>query len=599
MANAVRPFSLTSSDAAWWRRSFTALAERALGLTALQRDADAIAARLGDAHAQAGPWLAEAMRWLALDLDLPANDPERIPATGATILAAEHPTGAMEGILLLALLRQRRTDVKVLANRFLARIPALADLVLPVDVFASDSPHNPRALREAVQHLERGGALLLFPAGAVATRRLLSRGAATEAPWPSTLGFLQRRSAASVVPVHVGAANPAWFHAAGAVHAHLRTAMLAHALLAQRGRRVAVRIGHAIRAEQTARFADDDRARSEYLRLRTELLARRCDARPALAHQATQAVTRPVAARGDVAALAAEIAALPANAKLLNGNGLDVYCVHAADAPHVLDEIGRLRELTFRAVGEGSGQPRDLDRFDPSYRHLFVWDPVAQEIVGAYRLGLTDERLAAGGPRALYTSEFYDYAAPFWERLSPAIELGRSFVQPRYQKGFAPLLMLWRGIGAFVAAHPRYRHLFGTVSISADHHATSVQLMVDHLRSHCRHAELAPFVTSRAPFVDAPRETRWQPQQIADLQDVSAMVRELEVGRTGVPILMEQYLKLGARLLGVNVDPAFHTVDALVVVDLLAAPAHLLQRYLGAAGTATLQRHHCATAAAG
>ncbi len=593
-----RPFLLTSSDTPWWLRGIGHLAERALGLQRLQQVHDAIEQQVGPGHTDPGPWLEAAMNWLGLDLDLPEGDLERIPASGACIVAAEHPTGAMEGILMLALLRRRRPDVKLLANQFLARIPALQDLVIPIDVFTNGSQQNGRAMRQTFRHLANGGVLLVFPAGEVAGRALLRKGKAKERPWQPTVAGLQRRTGAPVVPVHVSADNPAWFHAAGALHARLRTATLGHALLAQVGRAVGVRVGHAIRADQTARFAEDDRARCDYLRLRTEILARRRDLRPPTRTQ-VQAHT-DVAARGCVDALASEIAALPVAAKLLTGNGMDVFCVRASEAPQVLAEIGRLREVTFRNVGEGSGNAHDLDRFDASYRHLFVWDPAAREIVGAYRLGLTDELLAAGGPAAIYTSEFYDYDARLWERLSPALELGRSFVQPRYQKSFAPLLLLWRGIGTFVAQNPRYRQLFGTVSISADHHATSVRLMVDHLRQHCLHEELAGHVRSRAPFAPAAAHDtlRWEPQQIADLQDVSAMVRELEVGRAGVPVLMEQYLKLGAKLLGVNVDPAFHTVDALVVVDLMAAPNHLLLRYLGPAGVATLQAAHATVASA-
>ncbi len=569
------------------------LCERVSGIARLRRDHDQITKSLGEFASDPAAWSQAVEHWLAIETDLPPADLERIPADGAVIVAAEHPTGAMEGILLLAHLLRRRTDVKVLANRFLARVPALRDLVLPVDVYSS---RNLGAVRSALRHLGSGGALLVFPSGEVARRRP-GRRSVCESPWRKSFGALQRQSDATVVPVHVSARNPDWFHVAGAVHPHFRTALLPRALLAQRGGRVAVRIGHPVPAAALARFGADDRSRCSYLQLRTEILGRRVGERASTIKAKTGLA--PVASRGSVEALSEEIGALPKSMLLLESNGMQVFCAPAAAIPCTLLEIGRLREITFRAVGEGSGSARDLDAFDASYLHLFVWDPAAREVVGAYRLGATDHLLAKGGAAALYTSAFYEYETRFWNRLSPALELGRSFVQPAYQRAYAPLLLLWRGIGAFVAARPGYRHLFGTVSISADHQPTSVRLMVDHLQNHCLATDLAPFVRSRSPW-RAPHEPRpsWMPQQIADLQDVSAMVRELEVGRSGVPVLMEQYLRLGARLLGINVDPAFHTIDALLVVDLLAAPEHLQRRYLGAAGVAALQAHHarCMTA---
>lgn len=596
MSHGQTAFGLVDSQMPAALRWVARAAERLSGLSRLQREHDDIEHTLGAAACDPQHWLPAAQDWLQLTVDVPEGDLERVPAQGPAIVAAEHPTGAMEGILLLSLLRRRRSDVKVLANRWLARIPALTSLVLPVDVYG---PGNLGAVRSALRHLDAGGLLLAFPAGAVATRRL-GRRRARELTWQTAFAALQRRSQATVVPVHVAAHNPNWYHLAGSLHRHLRTALLPRALLAQRGRAVAVRVGHPVPAAQLARFADDDRARCDYLRLRTSILSRRVDtARPAPQVPTSRSELAP---RGCVDALAAEIAALPPDARLVAGNGMQVFCARAEAIPLLLLELGRLRELTFRGVGEGSGRPRDLDRFDHSYHHLFVWDQAAREIVGAYRLGATDELLAHGSAGALYTSGFYDFAAPIWDHLSPALELGRSFVQPSYQKGFAPLLLLWRGIGAFVRRHPRYRRLFGTVSISADHQPTSVRLMVDHLQAHCLASELAPFVRSRRPW-RAPRAERrgpdWHPSHIAELQDVSAMVRELEVGRSGVPVLMEQYLKLGARLLGVNVDPDFHTIDALVVVDLLRAPDHLLQRYLGADGAAALRAHHDPASAAG
>jgi putative hemolysin len=572
-------------------RPLAPIADRFLGLRALARVQRAIT--VADRGMGADAYLRGCLQWLELDVDLPAGDLDRVPATGPLLVVANHPTGAMEGILLLALLRARRGDVKVLANQWLHALPPLRELLLTVDVFGARGSGS-RAMRAAAAHL-RTGCLLLFPAGRVAEPRP-GRRAAVEAPWLSGTGALQRLTGAPVLPVHVAARERTWLRVAGALHPHVRTLLLPRALAGQRRNRIGLRFGRPIGAAELARFGDDDRARSDYLRLRSGILERRLHPAPALASPAgAQGGPVPVAAPVPAERLEADLAALPPDAELLRSAGMRVLVGTAPQLPNVLPELGRLRELTFRGVGEGSGSDRDLDAFDRDYRHLFVWDETARAIVGAYRMGLTDELLPKGGPRALYTAGFYEYGGPFLRAMTPAIELGRSFVQPAYQKGYLPLLLLWRGIGAFLVRERRYRMLFGTVSISADHHATSVRLMVDHLETHCRDERLAAHVTPRRPW-RSPRSERhgprWKQEHIAELQDVAAMVRELEVRRQGVPVLLEQYLKVGARMVGINVDPAFHTIDALVVVDMLRAPAKAQQRYLGEDGAARLRAFH-------
>jgi putative hemolysin len=391
---------------------------------------------------------------------------------------------------------------------------------------------------------------------------------------------------------------PSPYQFLGAVHPLVRTALLPRVLAAQRGTMVAVRFGHPIPASQLERFADD-RGRVDYLRLRSDILARRLlKHTPLLPGRPLRAMAE-LAPAEDRAALAAEIAALPAAAELLRSGDHTVRVARAAAIPVVLREIGRLRELTFRGVGEGSGQPRDLDRFDDDYLHLFVWHETDQELVGAYRLGPTDELVAQRGAEGLYTATLWRFAPGFLARMQPALELGRSFVQPRYQKSHAALLLLWRGIGAFVARQPRYRLLFGPVSISGQHDTASVRLIVAHLQAHCADPELQEHVTPRRPWRVPARLRRRMPVDgalLGDLDGVGAMVRELEVGRQGVPVLLEQYLRLGARVVGCNLDPDFGTLDALVVVDLLRTAPQRARRYLGEQGLEALRAWHAAPA---
>jgi len=290
--------------------------------------------------------------------------------------------------------------------------------------------------------------------------------------------------------------------------------------------------------------------------------------------------------------LNAEIATLRNGEQLFCNSSLYAYCARAAQIPRVLEEIGRLRELTFREAGEGSGKPCDLDAFDRYYRHLFLWDALAQKVVGAYRLGLADEIVASHGKNGLYTNSLFSYPTGLLRLLQPAIELGRSFVRADYQRDFAPLLLLWRGIAKFVERAPQYAVLFGAVSISASYAAASRRLMVDYLATHCIEPSLASQVRPRRPFANA------GPSSAADiaprnLAELARLVSRIEEDGKGVPVLLRQYLRLGGRLLGFSLDRQFmDTLDGLIMVDLRQTEPALLARYMGKAGSAAYLAYH-------
>jgi putative hemolysin len=278
-------------------------------------------------------------------------------------------------------------------------------------------------------------------------------------------------------------------------------------------------------------------------------------------------------------ALAREVSALPADRQLRALGSLGVYHASAGEIPAVLQEIGRLREATFRAAGAGSGRPIDLDRFDRHYEHLFVWDHARRLVVGAYRLGRTDALTRHRGTRGLYTRSLFGYGPEFLRQLGPALELGRSFVRVEYQRDYGALLLLWQGIGRFVARHARYRRLFGAVSISAAYGDASRDLLSALLNDPSRRSPLARFVSARRPY---------RPQTLPDASSLAASqsaihaaISELERDGKGIPVLLRQYLRLNAEVLSMSVDPAFsNVIDALVVVDLDRVPAALRDRFL-------------------
>lgn len=280
-----------------------------------------------------------------------------------------------------------------------------------------------------------------------------------------------------------------------------------------------------------------------------------------------------------------ELGALPGSARLAGSGQLSVYALHAAQAPAVVQEVGRLRELTFREVGEGSGGQRDLDWFDSYYTHLVVWDGHAECVVGAYRLGFTDRLPGWDRASALYSNTLFRLSESFLAEVEPAIELGRSFVRREYQRSYAPLALLWKAIGAIIGDAPQYRYLFGPVTISGRYDAASRAMMVRFLAKPERASSLMPLVQPRHPF--RPGASARALARLADRADsVEALSRLIAAGEkdgAGVPILLRQYLKLGARSVAFSVDASFgRCLDALCLVDLLATDPRTLRRYMGA-----------------
>ena len=393
---------------------------------------------------------------------------------------------------------------------------------------------------------------------------------------------------AAVVPMYVAGKNGPMFQIAGMLHPALRTALLGRELLNKRGRRIEVHVGSPIAAEKLLAMPTP-REQADYLRWRTHLLGAREQFKPRTAApllaQETQGRSAPVAAALSVADVAAEIAGLPANSLLGRSGDLEVYLARAIQIPNALRELGRLREITFRAAGEGTGKPLDIDEFDSHYLHLFVWNARTQELVGAYRLAPTDVVRARHGVQGLYTATLFRYGDPFLDRMGPALELGRSFVRQEYQKGFAPLLLLWKGIGAFIGRNPKYKILFGPVSISNQYQAVSRELMISFLERYALLRDWTGLLRNRHAFrerlLNGVRRPAL-PNAGFDIEDLSTVVSDIEQKQTAVPVLLRQYLRLGGKLLGFNVDPEFaNALDGLILVDLTKTEPKLLERYLG------------------
>ncbi|HEY6924279.1 MAG TPA: GNAT family N-acyltransferase [Steroidobacteraceae bacterium] len=537
-----------------------------------------------------------ALRELQVQLDLPAFEEEKIPATGPVVITSNHPYGGLDGLMAMATIGRRRRDLRILVNPDLATLDGIGSLMIPVDPFggAGATRANVAGMRKAVRWLQDGGALLIFPAGEVShlSLRTLS---ISDPPWSTTAARLIRISGAPVVPMYFGGANSALFQLAGIVHPRLRTLLLPHELGNKVGSRVAVRLGHPLAPSKLAAF-DTDTQLAAHLRLKTYLLRDQrgpSERTPPLGTHGRS--LEPIAAAVDPERLSCEIETLPTEMLLVSSGRMRVYCAPTSRIPWTLQELGRLRELTFRAVGEGTGRSADIDVFDDYYEHLFVWNTETREIVGAYRLGRTDAISRRFGKRGLYTSTLFDYNELFLKLLGPALELGRSFVRIEYQKSFASLMLLWKGIGEYVSRHPRYCRLIGPVSISNDYLPLSRELLVGFLRKR-NFDPLAPtMVRPKRPFRGrfSLRSVGEGGQPLADIETLSTVVAALEPDGKGAPVLLRQYLKLGGRMLGFNVDSDFgDALDCLVLVDLRKTNPRVLRKYMSDAGWERFSQAH-------
>ena len=537
---------------------------------------------------------------MRIGLRVDEADRSRIPATGPVVVVANHPYGVLDGAVLALLLSRVRPDVRVLTNSLLGDIPELERHCIFVDPFQTDRSveSNRTAVRQALAWLRRGGMLAIFPAGEVSHWQMPAAQVADPA-WNDTAVRLIRRTGASAVPVYFCGQNGVGFQILGMIHPTLRSAFLLQEFLQQEGKSIEVRVGSAI-CPEAIKSVPDDREAIEYLRWRTYLLARRNKPEAswpsALRSKLVAKIQQPIATPIPPETLAGEIAGLGQDRCLAESGDFVVYLAGAREIPQLILDLGRIRELTFRSAGEGSAKARDLDSFDDYYWHLLLWNKKKRELAGAYRAGNTAEILRQHGISGLYTSTLFRYDAKLFEKLGPALELGRSFVHPQYQRQYAPLLLLWKGIARLVATHPETPVLFGAVSISNEYTHASREMIYRFFQSRMQDDDLAGLVQPRRPF-RAGILRRWDCRSMSralrDLDELSEPITDVEGDGKGLPILLRQYTKIGGKLLGFNVDRKFSNVlDGLIVVDLRQTEPSVLERYMGRSAAARFRELH-------
>ena len=523
-------------------------------------------------HLEGFPFVEQVLEHFAFSYAVRDNERERIPARGRVVIVANHPIGSLDGLALLNLVGGIRGDVKIVANGLLAALEPLKRLLLPVTVLGGRSGAG--QLKAILEHLRGEGAVIIFPSGEVSR---LQPGGVRDGRWHSGFLRLAAQTQSPIVPVHIDGRNSALFYGASLCYKPLATLLLVQEMFGQHRKSIALRIGHPIPHGSHAAMPLPDAAKAK---LFCKHLYRVAQDRPGLLHTET-AVAHPV----DRSALAQAVAACEELGQTPDGKRIHLFR-GGLDSP-VLREVGRLRELAFRAVGEGSGQRRDMDRYDLHYDHLILWEPRELEIVGAYRMVRTAPVLRQMGADGLYTHSLFRFGAGMTACLEQGLELGRSFVQPRYW-GRRSLDYLWFGIGAYVRRYPECRYLFGPVSLSRDMPQAARELLVHHYRSHYGQAGMAE---ARNPYVQGSELDATAHASGDSAADFIRLKLLLANMGCSVPTLYKQYAEVaepgGVRFLDFGVDPDFgHCVDGLVLVDVQRIKAHKRERYIGPAGAA-------------
>ncbi|WP_036114970.1 MULTISPECIES: lysophospholipid acyltransferase family protein [Luteibacter] len=507
--------------------------------------------------------------YLGVSCRITERERENIPVEGPLIVVANHPLGMVDAIALLQMIGSVRRDVRILGNDVLAAVPQLGPLLLPVDVFGKGSASRMRNVFRAIQ---AGEVLVMFPAGEVSR---VGPSGVRDGKWSDGFARIAMKSGVPVLPVHIAARNSVAFYGLSMLAKPLSTAMLPREATSGH-QRVTFRIGKLVDADELKQVSGGSAEQAaKLMRRHVYRVGRGRDlvfgGQTPLAHP--EPVER-VAAELDKAELLAELA-----------DGKRILLLQGSPDSYALREIGRLRELTFRRVGEGTGKRRDLDAYDPYYEHLVLWDAKALRIVGAYRFGHGGRLIAERGMTSLYTSSLFDYSPALESRLAQGLELGRSFIAPAYWRSRA-LDQLWQGIGLYLQRHADVRYLFGPVSMSVSMPREAREWIA---AAHQHFFGVQGLAAARQPFVIPQSTIESVRAELEGLDPVSGLGRlkhRLDALGVTLPVLYRQYVDLveptGVQFLAFGEDPDFAgCVDGLVMLDLASLKPAKRSRYLG------------------
>ena len=526
------------------------------------------------------PFLNGILDEFQIEFEIPEEDLKRIPKSGAFITVSNHPLGGIDGILLLKLLLEHRPDYKIIANFLLHRIAPLKPYVMPVNPFENhkDAKSSLLGLKSSLQHLQDGRPLGIFPAGEVSTYR--DGKLMVDKPWELGAVKLIKKAEVPVIPIYFHAKNSWFFYILSKISDTFRTAKLPSELLSQKNRVIKVRIGKPISVKDQQEYKDIN-SFYEYLRKKTYMLANPFEKKTQniLSTQNLKIAIPPkkIISQKNIQGCIKEVASLRKNGKrLLESKNYEVFFASAKEIPNLLQEIGRLREITFRDIGEGTNKAIDIDKFDKYYHHLFLWDQEVKALVGSYRMGLGKDIYKKHGIAGFYIQTLFRLEPELHGMMEQTIEMGRAFIIKEYQQKPMPLFLLWKGIVHITLRYPEYKYLMGGVSISNQFSDFSKSLMIEFMKSHYYDPYIAQYIQPKKEFKvklkDADKDFVFDAAK-ADMQKFDKVIDEIEPGALRIPVLIKKYVKQNARLVAFNVDPKFNNaVDGLMYIKVSDIP---------------------------
>jgi putative hemolysin len=516
-----------------------------------------------------------------IKFEVSEEDLKRIPKEGPYITVSNHPLGGIDGILLLKLMLEREPDFKIIANFLLHRIEPMKPYIMPVNPFENhkDAKSSVIGIKETLRHLSDGKPLGMFPAGEVSTYK--DGKLVVDKEWEEGAIKVIRKAQVPVVPIYFHAKNSKLFYFLSKISETLRTAKLPSELLTQKDRVIKVRIGKPISVAEQNEY-DNLSSYSDFLRKKTYMLAHAFEKEGGFLKSTNLNLSLPkspkqIAKPANHDKILEEIEVLKkGDYRLLQSKNYEVFFVKADKIPNILHEIGRLREITFREVGEGTNESLDLDNYDKYYNHMFLWDDEAQLIAGAYRMGLGSEIYPQYGIEGFYLHDLFRFEPELYDMMSKSIEMGRAFIIKEYQQKPMPLFLLWKGIVHTTLHYPDHKYLIGGVSISNQFSDFSKSLMIEFMKSHYYDPYVAQYIHPKKEYKvklkDADKDFVFNETE-ADLNKFDKIIDEVEPGNLRLPVLIKKYIKQNAKVVAFNVDPLFNnSVDGLMYIRIADLP---------------------------
>ncbi|MGL4583165.1 MAG: GNAT family N-acyltransferase [Flavobacterium sp.] len=518
-----------------------------------------------------------------IEFEIDPEELKRLPKKGPYVTISNHPLGGIDGILLLKLMLEHDPDFKIIANFLLHRIEPLKPYIMPVNPFENnkDAKSSVIGLKDTLRHLSDGKPLGIFPAGEVSTYQ--DDKLVVDKPWEEGAIKLIKKANVPVVPIYFHATNSKLFYFLSKINPTLRTAKLPSELLTQKNRVIKVRIGRPISVEEQNEHYDINDY-GNFLRFKTYLLSNAYkdeDSRkwikvPSFNFKFPKSVKDIIEPQPKEKILEEINTLRQGDYRLLQTKNYEIFLCKSDKIPHILTELGRLREITFREVGEGTNNELDLDKYDKYYHHMFLWDSETEKICGAYRMGLGAEIYKKYGINGFYLNELFRFESELYPMMAQSIEMGRAFIIKEYQQKPMPLFLLWKGIIHTTLRYPEHKFLIGGVSISNQFSDFSKSLMIEFMRSHYFDPYIAQYVTPKMEYKvnlkDSEKDLIFS-ETDADLNKFDKIIEDVEPGKLRVPVLIKKYIKQNAKVIAFNVDPLFNNaIDGLMYIKIADLP---------------------------